>query len=574
VSARRGDESPETTQVASHERVDLPRALVVMHGPDVLRCPLPPSGVIVIGRSRDCDVTIDDRSVSRQHARLHIGRELAVEDLGSSNGTLVGGQVIRPRTLTAVRIDEVLRFGVVAALIQRISSASSLAVTTAARLRASLAGRPVAGALAAVRLVLERPAPPEAVATLVRAVLREGDLAAQPEPSIVEVAIYATSAETVEALLTRLVTVCREQLSDCQVATRLVPRDGTDPVALLDEAARSLSPVTALAEGVVVQSPAMRALYGLADQVAEGDLSVLVTGETGVGKEHLAEHIHRASGRSQQPFVRINCAAFAESLFEAEFFGYERGAFTGANQAKAGLLEHAGRGTVFLDEVGELPLPAQAKFLRVLQDRQLMRVGSLTPRPVHARFVAATNRALEREVERGAFRKDLYFRLAGVVLQIPSLRERTGEILPLAERFVAQAAHALGRSTAPAISTASARALIAHGWDGNVRELRNVIERAVLLCRGAVIEPPHLLLPTVDPTLTPPPIPGLGNQAIAPPPPGAPAPGSEQHERLLSALEQTGGNKKEAARLLGISRQTIGKWIDKFGVARPRRTRE
>jgi two-component system response regulator AtoC len=571
VSVRRGDELPVTTQVASNERIDLPRALVVMHGPDVLRCPLPQSGVIVIGRSRDCDVTIDDPSVSRQHARLHIGRELAVEDLGSSNGTLVGGNVVRPHTLTPARIDEVLRFGVVAALVQRISGASSLALTTSARLRASLTNRPVTGALAVVRLVLERPAPADALSTLVRAVLREGDLAAQPDPSTLEVAIYATSADTVEALLTRLVTVCREQLSDCKVATRLVPRDGTDPLALLDETARALLPPATLADDVVIQSPQMRALYGLADQVAEGDLSVLVTGETGVGKEHLAEHIHRASGRSQEPFVRINCAAFAESLFEAEFFGYERGAFTGATQAKAGLLEHAGRGTVFLDEVGELPVPAQAKFLRVLQERQLMRVGSLKPRPVYARFVAATNRSLEREVERGAFRKDLYFRLAGVVLEIPPLRERTGEILPLAERFVAHAAHALGRSAAPVISPASARALIGHGWDGNVRELRNVIERAVLLCRGAVIEPPHLLLPTPpEPTLTMPP-PGATSPTLPAIGTGSSA---EQHERLLSALEQTGGNQKEAARLLGISRQTIGKWIDKFGVARPRRPRE
>ena len=210
----------------------------------------------------------------------------------------------------------------------------------------------------------------------------------------------------------------------------------------------------------IVLDAEMQRLYREAEDLAVGRLPVLIVGETGVGKEHLAEVIHQASPRAGHPFVRINCAALTHSLFESELFGHERGAFTGGEREKPGLLEAAGRGTVFLDEVAELPLPLQAKLLRALEAGAAYRVGGLSPRPIQARFVSATNRDLTAAMASGELRADLYYRLAGSVLTVPPLRARRGEIVALAERFAAGAARELGR-TGIEISDAARAALLA-----------------------------------------------------------------------------------------------------------------
>ncbi|XXT19634.1 sigma 54-interacting transcriptional regulator [Sorangium sp. So ce429] len=366
---------------------------------------------------------------------------------------------------------------------------------------------------------------------------------------------------------------------------------------------------------VIVKDSAMRAVYELAERVARGPINILLLGETGVGKEVLTESIHRASPRAGRPLLRLSCVALSESLLESELFGHERGAFTGAVRAKPGLLETAEGGTVFLDEIGELPLSIQAKLLRVIEERKVMRVGGLTPTKIDVRFISATHRNLEAEVSRGAFRQDLYFRLNGVTLTIPPLRERPGEVAALAQLFAERTAKELFPSEASAgavpISPAALVGLQRHSWPGNIRELRNVIERAVILANGAPIGLEHLLLsPLADPihpshasTLlahassasAPTPAAASASAAaasLAPPPNAKSVPDGAQRaqddagasptrlrdameaherERIVQALEQCTGNQTRAAALLGISRRTLVERIRVYGLPRPRK---
>jgi transcriptional regulator with PAS, ATPase and Fis domain len=322
--------------------------------------------------------------------------------------------------------------------------------------------------------------------------------------------------------------------------------------------------VVVRAQGEAQAAPAeasMAEVHRVLDLVAEGTISVTLLGETGVGKERLAERVHERSKRAKRPFVRLNCAALPEPLLESELFGYERGAFTGDTNAKPGLLETAEGGTVFLDEVGDLPLGMQAKVLRVLESKQVLRVGSLKPREIDVRFVAATNRDLEEMVAAGTFRRDLFYRLCGVLVSVPPLRERTEEIEPLARGFFDAARAALGR---PPVdwSVAVQTALRAYPWPGNVRELKNAMDAAALLCTGRTLDLAHL--------------PARVREARPEPTIGANAPLSDafakvEKDRILQALEQCGGNRTRAAKLLGISRQRLMLRLDEYGVKRPRK---
>jgi two-component system response regulator AtoC len=300
-------------------------------------------------------------------------------------------------------------------------------------------------------------------------------------------------------------------------------------------------PAPATADG------AMARAERLLDRIAPGEISVLIQGETGVGKEVFAERLHAKSRRADKPLLRLNCGGFSETLLDSELFGHEKGAFTGADKAKPGLLENADGGSVFLDEIGELPLALQARLLRVLQDRKVQRVGALAPRTIDVRFISATNRDLTAEVASGRFRQDLYYRLNGVTLWIPPLRERRGEIAALARRFLADVA------PAHALSKAAVARLEAHAWPGNIRELKNVVERAALLSEGEVSEE-HLQLA-----------------------PGEQAPASLhadveslEKRRILEALDEFGGNQTRAAAKLGIARGTLLARMKQFGIKRPR----
>ena len=450
--------------------------LVVVVGDAIRVTPLPAQGTVSLGRDRDCDVWIDNRSVSRRHAILHLGLGpvLRIQDLGTANGTFVRDARSPNDTASTHPLRKLVRESIEIAVGERVNLGSiTIVVRRAARLPAG-DGR--------------------------------GD---GPGDG---------------------------------------PGDGVD-------------------DGVVVRDPVMRELYEQVTRAARSTISVLVLGETGVGKEVLARAIHQRSRRASGPFLELNCAALPASLLEAELFGHEKHAFTGANQARPGLLESTDQGTIFLDEVGELPPAIQVKLLRVLEDRKVLRIGGRTPRQLDVRFIAATNRDLEAEIASKNFRQDLYFRLNGVSFVVPPLRERITEVAPLAERFLAAAGQTLDRSERLRLAPDTIGYLERYAWPGNVRELRNVIERAAVLASGDIVEPADL--------------PGhithvaYSGRAAAPPTAAASTPISAtaiaERERILQALEQCAGNQTRAAKLLGISLRTLVNRLTEYGVARPRK---
>jgi two-component system response regulator AtoC len=438
---------------------------------------LPSSGTVTVGRSSRSGLCIDHPSVSREHAVFRAGASITVEDLGSTNGTTVGGVRVPRGQRTALARHQVVTVG---------------------------------AAVIVVREAFERPLAPEAA-----------------------------------------------------------PERGARPVVVADEA--------------------MKELYRVVDLVAKGDLSVILLGETGSGKDVVASAIHRRSTRSAASYVGVNCAALPGALLESELFGYERGAFTGAVQAKPGLLEVADHGTLFLDEIAELPLTMQAKLLRVLESREVTRVGGLKTRTIDVRFVCATNRDLVSLVRSGAFRQDLYFRLNGISLVIPPLRQRRAEIPHMARAFIAETCREARRPLLP-ISDQAMALLEAHDWPGNVRELRNVVERGVTLCTGALVDVHHLPPPEAgfgraSGSRSWPPPPSDGSQRatvpVPPPPEVTPEASLGLHEaarraaqsierrRISEAMDRCGGNQTRAALMLRISRRTLVARLTEYGFARP-----
>jgi DNA-binding NtrC family response regulator len=297
-----------------------------------------------------------------------------------------------------------------------------------------------------------------------------------------------------------------------------------------------------LPPGIIAASPLMHAVFRDASVIAPSETRVLITGESGVGKEVVAELIHAWSPRSAGPLVKVNCAAIPENLLESELFGHEKGAFTGATHARVGRFEEANGGTIFLDEIGDLPVPLQAKLLRVIQDGTFRRIGSSRDLKTNARVLAATNRDLEAQIAAGLFREDLFYRLNVMEVHIPPLRERPEDILPLATQFIGQFSRKKSRFSATV--TAS---LTAYRWPGNVRELRNAMERAALLSRGEIVLPEHL--PT---------------RILAIPADAAPLEPGEAHrleeierEAILRTLRKNNYNRTETAKELAISRRAL-----------------
>jgi two-component system response regulator AtoC len=439
--------------------------LVVVAGDTVTVAALPASGAVTLGRGEGCEVRIDNRSVSRRHAILHLGSPLRIQDLGSANGTFVRDGRSPIDTASTHPLRKLSKEIVEIAVGERVN-------------------------LGSISLVVRRAAP---------------------------------------------------------------------------------APTDAASDDIVVRDPAMQALYDQVGRAARAAISVLILGETGAGKEVVARAIHYRSPRARGPFLELNCAALPPSLLEAELFGHEKNAFTGANQARPGLLEAADQGTVFLDEVGELPPAVQVKLLRVLEDRKVLRIGGRTPRKLDVRFVAATNRDLEAEVAAGTFRQDLYFRLNGVSFLIPPLRDRVAEIAPLAERFLVAASQTLDRTEPLRLAPEALGYLERYPWPGNVRELRNAIERAAVLVSGDLIVPADL--PSHVTRVAGSAIRADGSSPPKPAPPRAPdaEPSAGERQRIIDALDRCAGNQTRAAKLLGISLRTLVNRLAEHDIPRPRK---
>ena len=352
-------------------------------------------------------------------------------------------------------------------------------------------------------------------------------------PTVVLTA-HGTIPEAVEAV----------RLGAADYLTKPLP----SPRALLAVVDRVLGPGAA-EEPVVTVEPRVERLLELIDRVARRDVAVLITGESGTGKELVARRLHRASPRAARQFVAVNCAAFPDSLAESELFGHERGAFTGAERQRSGRFEEASGGTLFLDEVGELSPQLQAKLLRVLEERLVRRLGGSADLPVDLRLVTATNRDVEAEVERGGFRRDLYFRLAVVRVDLPPLRERVADI-PVLARHLLRTLSARHGGRELEIAPDAIAALSRYTWPGNVRELRNVIERAVVVRGSGRIVPEDLALPSGAPRAD---ALSLDRQA-------------REREAVLEALRRTGGNREEAARVLGVSVRTLYYRLHNLGI--------
>ena len=304
-------------------------------------------------------------------------------------------------------------------------------------------------------------------------------------------------------------------------------------------------------DGIIAKSAAMQEILGVVARVAPTPVSVLITGPSGSGKELIARALHSRSDRASGPFVAVNCAAIPAELLEAELFGVKKGAYTDARADRQGLFREAHGGTIFLDEIGDLPLAMQPKLLRVLQEREVRPLGGTSSTPVDTRVVAATKHDLRQSVKEGTFREDLFYRLAVVEIGIPALRERPDDILPIAE-LALQRACARAKRPLKTLSGAAVRRIMEHSWPGNVRELENAMERAVALSQSDVIVPEDL-----PATLTAPPTQDFLRHALD----RGWTLDELSRAYLARTLERTGGNKKQAATILGIDRRTIQRWL-------------
>ena len=532
-----------------------------------------PEGVdVTFGRSRGATIFVDSEKVSRTHARVRrTGDVIEVEDLGSRNGTRVNGEKIEgPHRLDSgdeISIGPILAIVGVASGLRGHASAVADADAGEARLvaevdRAVRYHRPVT--LGIVRVAND------AVVDAMSRALRPMDLMAEDAGDDYLVILPELGRDEGAAALERLLDFARAAGASASTALARCPEDGTTVEALIGAARAALragrspraavaAPVAAPAGGPVVLDAAMRRVYSLVERIADTPMTVLILGETGVGKELVAEAIHAKSSRRDRPLIKLNCAALPETLLESELFGYERGAFTGADRRKVGFFEAADGGTLFLDEIGEMPLSLQAKLLRVLERKVITRVGGTTEIATDARVVAATHRDLDAEVRAGRFRQDLLFRIGGFTLVVPPLRDRSAEIVPLAEHFARETATEQGRP-APTFADDARDALTGYTWPGNVRELKNAIERALVLC-GDQITAADLPDKLRD-----------AGQRTRPVAPAADMRGhlaEVERAAIVAALEAEGHNQTRAARRLGLSRRALIYKMEKYGLKPP-----
>jgi DNA-binding NtrC family response regulator len=567
--------------------------LLVIENDSSRKVALPHAGAIVIGRAAEADIRVDHASVSRLHARFIVeGATLVVADLGSHNKTRVNGELVdQPRALAS---GDVVMIGDVVVIVHGVAAAT--AERTAIhdtewrrRLDEEVARVLVYKRSFAITVIARIPeARRSVVADTVSSAVRVIDVVGAGSHDQIYVLEPEVSGEAARdraaALLARVAAVA----PDAAAGVSCCPADGCDGDTLMltaRAAARSAAgrqvvaasdAVTRLELGdrrVVLAHPAMLRVFDLLKRLAAHDLPVLVTGETGAGKENAAYAVHWWSSRRDRPFVTLNCAAIPQTLVESELFGHDKGAFSGAVAARAGVFESADGGTVFLDEVGELPLAIQAKLLRVLEAKTVTRVGEVKERRIDVRVVAATNRSLADEAKHGRFRDDLFFRLSAATVILPPLRERRAEIPLLARDLLAQACARAGRP-AMQITPAAMQQLVTYAWPGNVRELRNVMDYLTAAAVDDRVEPDDL----------PPP---FAAEATPAPPPDEPSPSASgslprltgfaklsdeiealERLRMREALDAATGVKTKAAALIGMSIRTFAMKVKQYGLDR------
>ncbi len=551
---------------------------------------LPSSGELAIGRAASSDLAIKHASVSRRHATLRMS-PLEIIDDGSRNGTSVRGIPLASGVATSLSVGDAIQVGEATILLQLVTlsldrnpSIDPMAEldTRSAAIDAECARSARTGAPFTV-VHASTDADPVTVASLVRGALRTSDLVRGDGMGGYQLLLVDTGGQHATLTIARVDDMLRAHGIRARFGVARYPEDGVVAAQLIAHAYEQLD------RDPAAPPSAMDSVREIIRQVADGDLSVLINGETGVGKELCAEMIHRLSPRAAGPFIKFNCSALVESLIESELFGHERGSFTGATSANPGLLETGNGGTVFLDEIGELPLGVQAKLLRVIEERIVRRVGATIGKKVDVRFVFATNRDLLDEVDTGRFRRDLYYRINGVTISIPPLRERRTEIVPLARAFASR----VRAGASVVLATDVIAALELHSWAGNVRELRNTIERAVLLSSGGAIRTSHLVLApsresSRDSQTTMPMSRMSIETDLAHDPPSRPSESSIrrtepslasevaelERKRIVDALDRFGGNQTQVARALGVSRGTLIARMEQYGLPRPRKRDE
>jgi len=530
---------------------------------------LPESGEVTIGRSNSVEIYVDDPVVSRRHALLSVMPCPTIRDLGSSNGTRVHGVQLPPGVMRELAVGDVVVVGSSALLIQRGAAAVQPRrfwdhAHFEARLNEECSRAERMGTRFSVAcLHVGRDVPDVGVRRILATMLRTSDVVGEAGPSAYAILIIDAHTDQSRMVLDRIVADLAKHEVVASWGIAQFPDDGRTGEALLAKAqpiAEPRDPAFAVSDGRVVADTVTQELFRMAERIAAGDISVLIVGETGVGKEVMAEEIHRRSPRAAGPFLRLNCGALSESLLESELFGHERGAFTSAVAVKPGLLETADGGVVLLDEIGEMPMSLQVKLLRVIEEKQVRRVGGVKSRPLDVRFIAATNRDLAEHAARGLFRQDLYYRLAGATLEIPPLRKRPGDIEPLARTFLLHASRHLG---VPATISPEALALLrTYRWPGNIRELRHVIERAVLLAGSTPITPAHLPVEKVR---------SVDRERTVDPEESDETDNDEDRQAIIEVLTACGGNQSRAAKQLGMSRGALIRRLERYGIVRPRK---
>jgi two-component system, NtrC family, response regulator AtoC len=574
--------------------------LLVFHEASSRMIELPLQGEVFVGRGSNVQVALEDASVSRLHAKLLIADgEAMIEDLNSRNGTFVNGErlvsaraLVSGDTISVCSVTMVYnatarpRGTRVAVDMQRLRQRGEEEIERSLKYQ-----RPLT--ILALTLGVEA-SDREALS---RSILRElslMDVVAWGGPKELVLLMPETGATEAPSAAAGLLRAVGTAASEPRLGFATCPEDGCDFETLLSSARAAAQSAAAgkvagasnafrtLQVGkrtIVVADPAMVRLYALVERLAASDIAVLIHGETGAGKEMVATALHYWSARASRPLVTLNCAALQETLLESELFGHEKGAFSGAVASKQGLLESASGGTVLLDEIGELSPTAQAKLLRALETKRVIRLGDVREREIDIRIAAATNRNLQDDVRANRFRQDLYYRLSGATVWLPPLRSRKREMPILAQAFLREACDTNGREQMT-ISARAMQLLATHGWPGNVRELKNVMEYLAATVDEQAVQPWHLER--------------LGGPSLAPggpPPEEAAAAAGEadagaatgegasfrpieeelrefERNRMVEALRVTGGNQTRAAKLIRMPLRTFAAKLKQYDIPR------